>query len=139
MYGKAGMRAPIHHIKDLAKEKIGVIRGDAALDELLAAGVPESSILVLNSHTDVMRMMKLGKINVVVNTEIGMALNLKNIGLPPDAVVKLLKLSDGNSLYFGLNLGSDPALVNQLQASIDKLKSEKKIEAIVRSYVKQSD
>ena len=139
IYGKAGMEMSVRHIKDLAKEKIGVIRGEASQDELLAAGVPQSSLLVLNSNTDVMRMMKLGKINVVVNTEIGMALNLKNIGLPADAVVKLMKLSDGGSLYFGLNLGSDPALITQLQASIDKLKREKKIEAIVRSYTKQSD
>ena len=136
IYSTAGMAANVHTIQDLAKAKIGVIRGEASQDELLAAGVPESSILVLNSNTDVMRMMKLGRINVVVNTEIGMALNLKNIGLSSGAVVKLMKLSDGGSLYFGVNLRSDPALIAQLQMSIDKLKREKKIEAIVRRYIK---
>ena len=136
IYGKAGMEASIQNIKDLAKAKIGVIRGEASQDELLAAGVPKSSILVMNSNTDVMRMMKLDKINVVVNTEIGMALNLKNIGMAPDAVSKLMKLSDGGSLYFGLNLRSDPALISKLQMSIDKLKREGKIDAIVRNYTK---
>ncbi len=136
VYGKAGIEATTHNFKDLASTRIGVIRGEATIDELLAAGVPQSSILVLNSNTDVMRMMKLGKVNVVVNTEIGMALNLHDIGMPADAVSKLFKLSEGGSLYFAMNLQSDPALINQLQNGIEKLRHEGKIESIVRSYTK---
>lgn len=136
IYGKAGIEASIHNIKDLSSARIGVIRGEASLDELLAVGVPESSILVLNSNTDVMRMVKLGKVNVLVNTEIGMAINLKNFDVPTEMFSKLIKLSDGGNLYFAMNLQSDPALVIQLQTSVDKLKREGKIEAIVRSYTK---
>lgn len=139
VYGKAGLETSIHNLKDLASTRIGVIRGEASIDELLAAGVPQSSILVLNSNTDVMRMMKLGKVNVVVNTEIGMALNLYDIGIPTDAVSKLFKLSEGGSLYFAMNLQSDPALINQLQNGIEKLRHEGKIEAIVRSYTKSKN
>ena len=138
IYGKPGLEASIHQIKDLTKAKIGIVRGDASLEELFTVGVPQSSILILNSHTDIMRMMKLGKINVVVNTEIGMEFDLKNSGLPSDAVIKLLKLSDGNSVYFGVNLRSDPALVERLQISVEKLKRERKFDAIVRSYIKES-
>lgn len=139
IYGKAGLAVTVHNISDLAGTRIGVIRGEASQTELLAAGVPQASILVLNSNTDVMRMMKLGKIDVVVNTEIGMTLNLKNIGMPSDAVSKLFKFSDGGSLYFALNLRSDPVLVNKLQSAVDKLRSEGKIEAIVRRYTKEKN
>ena len=139
IYGKPGLEASFHHLKDLAKTKIGIVRGDASQEELLAVGVPLSSILILNSHSDIMKMMKLDKINVVVNTEIGMEFDLKNSGMPSDAVVKLLKLSDGNSVYFGLNLQSDPTLIAQLQVGFDKLKREKKFDVIVRSYTKVAD
>ncbi len=136
IYGKAGMQASIHNFKDLASARIGMIRGEVSIDDLLAAGVPQSSILVLNSNTDVMRMMKLGKVDVLVNTEIGMAINLKNFSVPPETFTKLLKLSEGGSLYFAMNPQSDPALIDKLQTNIDKLKREGKIEAIVRNYTK---
>lgn len=138
IYGKAEMAASIHSLKDLAGARIGVTREDASLDELLTAGVPRSSITVLNSNTDTMKMLKLGKINVVLNTEMGMAFNLQNTEIPSDEISKLMKMSDGG-LYFALNLQSDPVLIDKLQSSIDKLKREGKIDAIVRSYTKEKN
>ncbi|MES2047379.1 MAG: transporter substrate-binding domain-containing protein [Pseudomonadota bacterium] len=139
IYGKAGMQANIHNFKDLASARIGMIRGEVSIDDLLAAGVPQSSILVLNSNTDVMRMMKLGKVDVLVNTEIGMAINLQNFSVPSESFTKLIKLSDGGSLYFALNPQSDPVLIERLQTSIDRLRREGKIDAIVRSYTKEKN
>ncbi len=139
IYGTAEMKASIHAKKDLAGARIGVTREDASVDELLAADVPRTSITVLNSNADVMKMLKLGKINVVLNTEIGMAFNLQNSEMPPDAISKLMPMSDGSVLYFAMNPRSDPALINRLQSSIDKLKREGKIEAIVRNYTKEKN
>ena len=136
-YGKTGMASEIHSIKDLASAKIGVVRGEASLADLLAVGVPTSSFVELNSNNDVLRMMLLDKINVVVDTEIGMARSLQDAGVSPNTVSKLMKINEGGAYYFALNLKSDPIIVTKLQAGIDKLRREGKFDAIVREYTKQ--
>ncbi len=136
-YGKTGMKTEIHSVKDLGNARIGVVRDEASLADLLAVGVPTSSFVELNSNNDVLRMMMLEKINVVVETEIGMAWSLQSAGIAPSAVTKLMKINDGGAYYFALNLKSDPIIVAKLQAGIDRLRREGKIDAIVLQYTKQ--
>ena len=136
-YGKAGVKTEINSIKDLASARIGVVRDEASLADLLAVGVPPSSFVEFNSNKDVLRMMMLDKINVVVETEIGMAWSLHSAGIASTAVTKLMKISDVGAYYFALNLQSDPIVVAKLQAGIDKLRREGKIDAIVLQYTKQ--
>lgn len=136
-YGKAGMMTEIHSVKDLGGVRIGVVRDEASLADLLAVGVPTSSFVELNSNNDVLRMMMLDKINVVVDTEIGMAWSLHSAGIAPSAVTKLMKINEGGAYYFALNLKSDPAIIAKLQAGIDKLRREGKIDAIVLQYTRQ--
>lgn len=136
IYVRKEVADKVHQIKDLAKFRIGLIRAEASVSELIQAGVPESAIRIFNSNTDVMRTAKIGHLDVLINTEIGMAMNQKNFDLPADSFVRLMKLYDGGALYFGLHLHSDPELVERLQASLDKLKREAKIQAIVHQYTK---
>lgn len=137
-YGKAGMNMDIHSFKDLANTRIGVIRDDAAQNDLLEVGVPSSSFFVVNSHLDALRFLMLDKINLLVTTEIGMDWNLQIAGISPSAVSKVIKIHDGD-LYYAFNLKSDPAMVKKLQASIDKLRREGKIDTIVAQYIKQKN
>jgi polar amino acid transport system substrate-binding protein len=81
--------------------------------------------------------MMSNKINIVVETEIGMAWSLQDAGVASDAMTKLMKINDGGAYYFALNLKSDPTFVGKLQAAVDKLRREGKIDAIVRQYAKQ--
>ena len=136
-YGKTGMSAEIRSVKDLAGAKIGVVRDEASLADLLAVGVPTSSFVEFNSNNDVLRMMMIDKINVKVETEIGMAWSLHGAGISSTAVTKLMKINDGGAYYFALNPKSDPIIVGKLQTAIDKLRREGKIDAIVRQYTKQ--
>lgn len=136
-YGKTGMVTEIQSVKDLGSAKIGVVRDEASLLDLLAVGVPTSSFVELNSNNDVLRMLMLDKINVVVETEIGMAWSLQSAGIASSAVTKLMKINEGGAYYFALNLKSDPIIVGKLQAGIDKLRREGKIDSIVQQYTKQ--
>jgi polar amino acid transport system substrate-binding protein len=136
VYGKTEMKLEIHTIKDLASAKIGVVRDEASLTDLIAVGVPASSFVEFNSNNDVLRMMMLEKIDLVVETEIGMAWSLQNAGIASTAVTKLMKINEGGAYYFALNLKSDPAIIGKLQAGVDKLRREGKIDAIVRQYTK---
>jgi polar amino acid transport system substrate-binding protein len=137
-YGKTGRNADIHDFKDLARTRIGVVRDDAAQNDLLAVGVPSSSFLVVNSHLDALRLMMLDKIDLLITTEIGMAWNLQIAGISPSEVTKVMKVKDGD-LYYALNLYSDPIMVAKLQASMDKLRREGKIDSIVSHYIKQKN
>jgi polar amino acid transport system substrate-binding protein len=50
-----------------------------------------------------------------------------------------MKINDTGAYYFALNRKSDPMIVAKLQAGIDKLRREGKIDAIVLQYTKQID
>lgn len=136
VYVRAELANEIHTLKDLEKFKVGAIRAEASLTELLEAGVSKSAIRIFNSNSDEMRMLKSGQIDAVVNTEIGMAMNQQQYDIPASKLIKLIKLYDGGSLYFGMNLGSDPTLIEKLQSSVDKLRREGKMNAIVQRYTK---
>lgn len=136
IFARADVAGKIHSIKDLANFRIGAIREEASLSELLEAGVPSSAIQIFNSNTEEMRMLKAGKIDIVANTEIGMQQNQKSFGIGAHVMKKMMKLNDGAALYFGLNLNSQKDLAAKLQASVDKMKQEGKIDAIVERYTK---
>ena len=137
-YGKTGMNTDILNFKDLTRTRIGVVRDDAAQNDLIAVGVPTSSFLVVNSHLDALRLMMLDKINLVVNTEIGMAWNLQIAGISPSAITKVIKVKEGD-LYYAFNLKSDSVVMAKLKTSIDKLRREGKIDSIVSLYIKQKN
>lgn len=136
IYARAEVADKIRSVKDLEQFKVGVIRAEASLVELTDAGVSSAPIRIFNSNNDEMRMLKLGQIDVVVNTEIGMAMNQKQYNIAATELVKLMKLYDGGALYFGMNLNSDPSLVEKLQSSVDKLRREGKLQAIVQHHTK---
>lgn len=136
IFARAEVAAKIHTLKDIANFRIGAIREEASLSELLEAGVPSSSIQIFNTNTDEMQMLKAGKIDIVANTEIGMQQNQKTFGIPGVAIKRMMKLNDGAALYFGMNLNSNKDLVAKLQASVDKMKHEGKIDVIVQQYTK---
>ncbi len=136
IYARAEVASKIHSLKDIANFRIGAIREEASLSELLEAGVPSSSIQIFNTNTDEMHMLKAGKIDIVANTEIGMQQNQKTFGISAGSMKRMMKLNDGAALYFGMNLNSDKNLVAKLQASVDKMKREGKIDAIVQQYTK---
>ncbi len=137
IYVRPEIAAKVKNLHDLDSLKIGMIRGEASVDELLNAGVSREAIVLFNSNNDVMRMFKLAKIDVLVNTEIGMAMNQKNFEIADNKVIRAMKFFDGGSIYFGLNLHSDPVLVEKLQNAVDKLKREGRIQMIIQHYTRK--
>lgn len=134
VYVRQGQEKSIRDMAELARHRIGVVRDEAAQQDLLAAGVPESALVLQASNTDVLRMMLGSSVDAMVDTEVGMQWNLRKVGVSPSAVSRLMKLSDEGAYYFALNLDSDPALARKLQGALDKLRHEGKIDAIARKY-----
>lgn len=137
IYARPEVAHKLHQIGDLNQFKIGMIRGEASADELLQAGVSKDSIILFNSNNDVIRTFKAGKLDVLVNTEIGMAMNQQNFQISDDKFKRVMKFYDGGSIYFGLNLQSDPSLVEKLQNAVDKMRRDGKIQSIVQRYTKK--
>lgn len=136
VYGNTAQTQSVRDVKDLAKIRIGVVREEAAQQDLEAAGVPTSAFMVQSSNADVLRTLINGSVDAMVDTEIGMAWSLRTAGIAPSTVSKLMKLTDDGAYYFALNLHSDAGLVRDLQAAIDKLRHDGKVDAIQRQYIK---
>lgn len=137
IYVRSDVAAKFQNLKQLNGIRIGVTRGAAFIDEILAAGVPNANLRYFNSNDDLMRTLKAGAIDACANTEIGMAYNQKIYSIPSDSVTKLLKLNEGPELYLAMSLKSDHELAKKLQSAVDSLKSEGKIQAIVNRYTNQ--
>ena len=135
VYQAASAKAPIREIADLAKLRIGVVRGEAAKKDLLAAGVPESALVEQATNADVLRMLRTGGVDAMVDTEVGMRWSLKSAGRASSVVRQTIKLTDEGGYYFALNLATPPATVKKLQDAVDALRSSGQINAIARRYL----
>lgn len=135
VYGRAGTQNRFKTFKDLASARIGVVRGESSIKDLEAEGIPSSVFINDSANHLVLRSLRTDFVDAMVDTEIGMAWNLRESNLPPDSVVKLMKLSDNGAYYFALNRATDPALQAKLQNGLDKLKQTGALTRIVRKYV----
>lgn len=138
VYGRQGQEKAIHEFADLATRRVGVVRDEAAQQDLIAAGVPESALVLQASNTDVLRMLLGSSVDAMVDTEVGMQWNLRRAAVAPQAVSRLMKLSDEGAYYFALNRESDPKLAQKLDAALDRLRHEGKVDAIMRKYAPAS-
>lgn len=139
VYGRPQRAAQIHELKDLARLRIGIVRDDATSADLLAAGVPASALVADSSNASVLRMYQRRMVDALVDTEVGMAWNLRGAAMPADSVTRLMKLSDEGGYYYAFNRDSDPQLVRALQRALDKIKHDGTLEAIKRNYLEHGN
>jgi polar amino acid transport system substrate-binding protein len=126
---------PGHEGKILAELRFGVVRDDATGPDLIAAGVPASAIVSDTSNPSVLRMYRRAMVDAMVDTEIGMAWNLRNAAMPANSVVRQGKLSEVGAYYFAFNRQSDPLTVRALQQALDKIKHDGTLETIKKKYL----
>ncbi len=138
IYGRPGTEKLVRKLKDLANVKIGIVRGEASQQDLLAQGVPERAFRMESSNDKVLKLLSEGMVDVMVDTEVGMAWNLRSAGMPPASMTRLMKLSDDGAYYYALNPQTDPVLVGKLQKALDKLRHDGKIKAITNDYIGHS-
>lgn len=134
VYGNIPLEQQPHSLQDLAQWRIGVVRDEAAYQDLLAAGIPASALIVANSNAEVLRMLSSHMVDAMVDTEVGMQWNLRDSGPGAATVNRLLKLSDEGAYYFALNPQTQPEVVSRLQGAIDKLRRNGRMQAVFRAY-----
>lgn len=121
-------------VRDLPQLRFGVVRGDATVQELLDAGVPQAQLMADSSNGAALRLLHSGWVDAMVDTEIGMAWTLRMAGLPASTVQPLIPLSEDAAYYFALNPQSKPGLAPRLQRALDTLRKSGKLDAIVKAY-----
>ncbi len=126
--------ARINDFASLGKSRVGVVRDEASQADLMAAGVPAEAFTMQSSNAHVLRLMVSGAVDAMVDTEVGMAWNLRDTAQPAQTVVKKMKLSDEGAYYFALNRNTKPSVVRDLQVAVDALRREGRIDAIVKHY-----
>lgn len=134
VWGRPGSQQQIRERSDLAQHRFGIVRGEAAAQDLLAAGVPLSGLVADASNAAILRQLRLGWIDAMVDTELGMAWNLRQAGMASGDAVKLLRLSDEGGYYFALNRASDPILAERLQGALELLRARGQLDELLRAY-----
>lgn len=120
--------------REISQLRFGIVRDEAARQDLIQAGVPASAMIEDSSNAAVLRLLLADAVDAMVDTEVGMAWCLRSANLPSGAVTKASKLSEDGAYYFALNLQTDPAVVQRMQASLDKLRRSGRLDAITRQY-----
>lgn len=134
IYQRSALAALPAGTQDFTTWRFGVVRGEAAAQDLLARGVPASNLIEQATNNDVIRLLQTGAIDAMVDTEVGMLWSLRKLGLGADMVRKTLKLTEEGAYYYALNPNTDAQTVSKLQSALDKLHSSGRINRIVRSY-----
>ena len=134
IYGRPGLEKTVRTLSDLTTLRIGIVRGEASQQDLAAAGVPESALRLESTNDKVLRLLTTNLVDAMVDTEVGMAWNLRSAGLGAASVSRLLKLTDEGAYYYAFNLKTDPELIKKLQTALDKLRRDGHLDAIKREY-----
>lgn len=120
--------------RDISQLRFGIVRDEAARQDLLLAGVPVNSLVEDSSNSAVLRLLMSDAVDAMVDTEVAMAWNLRSANLSAEAVTRVSKLTEDGAYFFALNPRSDPAVVQRLQASLEKLRRSGRVDAIVKQY-----
>lgn len=111
--------------------RIAVVRGDAGVAELLAAGVPKGLMDESADIPQVVRRYLAGQVDYFYDTELSAAWQLRE---HPNAAKRLIPLGSGGDYFFALQRFADAALAAQLQRALDELRNEGRVEELQRRY-----
>lgn len=134
VYGNIPTDKQPRTLQELAQWRIGVVRDEAAYQDLLAAGIPTSALVVANSNAEVLRMLSSRMVDAMVDTEVGMQWSLRDAGPGASTVTRLLKLSDEGAYYYAVNPQTPTQTVQRLQEAVDKLRRNGRLQAVLRTY-----
>ena len=119
---------------DLASYKIATVRDGAPEQLLLAAGVPESALDRGPGIEANLRKLLAGRVDLVAFNVPGALYTLYRMGNDPAACSVAYVLKE-NSLHYAFNKATEPALLKELQAALERIRARGEYDAIVRRYL----
>lgn len=125
-------------VAELGRLRVGVVRDEASRQDLLAQGLPERALVEHATNADLLKLLRAGAIDAMVDTEVGMQWSLRAQHLPAHTVRAAFKLSDEGAYYYALNRQTAPERVHALQAAVDQLRANGQLQKIVAGYGAQA-
>lgn len=126
----------LERMRDVNRKRIGVVLNSASMNDLLVAGIDPAQLHPEADSAKVLKLLDQSLVDIVVNTEVGMAWTLRSAHQDPRTIKKILKVNDAEFYYYAFNLDSDPILIRRLQSSVDKLSHAGTLDDIVARYAK---
>lgn len=129
----------INEPQDLKKYNIGAVRNSAPQHILENSyGISPDTLSLLNGDESQFRMLSVGRIDLVTQSDVGAPDTLRKLHMNPDdfEMVYVLKHLD---LYVAFNKDTDPKLIKRMQAALDAMKHGGKgwsrYDRIMRKYL----
>jgi polar amino acid transport system substrate-binding protein len=120
-------------IEDLGDFTIGVVRDDIGHQLIRSTAFSSDAVVKKNSLKQLIYLLGQGRIDAIAYSVPVFHYTLKQRGVDLSAYEEVLVLKEGQ-LGYAFHQSTDPAILLHLQKSIDKLKADGTIKAIIRSY-----
>jgi polar amino acid transport system substrate-binding protein len=116
--------------------RYGVVRDDAARNDLHLAGVPDSRIEEATDEGQNLKKLMYGRIQAITGTEIAVRWLAKHDGVNADRLERTAPLSrQTTAYYYALNPRTDPALIARLEDAWRELQARHRPEQIQNAYL----
>lgn len=127
----------INSLEDAKKHRIGVVIKGAFSQNLISKGfVVGKNINQVSNEEQNIKMLFLGRIDLIGNVELYMAYELKSLGLDFTQLEKVYEFPDNSSYYMAFNKKTPDTIVNSFQKALDELKQDGTYQKIAEKYLK---
>ncbi len=131
LFSLTGKNLQMKNIHDAKKFKIGVIRNDIGETLLHEAGFPDRSLTRVRSLTQLIKMLKADRIDMICTTEASLKNEIKRDN-SIDIKYKPVWLVAEIQVYYAFSKSTDNAIVARFQKSLNAINEERK--AIIQKY-----
>ncbi|WP_236250782.1 substrate-binding periplasmic protein [Chromobacterium phragmitis] len=120
---------------DLTRYRNGALAGSAAAGQLQALGLlPDRNLDLGQSDAVDLKKLQLKRVDMVAMLDWAMSWQLRQLKLRPSAVTAAWLLDGKQEYWFALNPATPPEQTARLQAALDKIRADGRLQAIRRRY-----
>ena len=136
LIGKKSANIHLDNIEQLKQSdlRIGVVLEDIGHQLLKSRGIDDKQIYPLSRGEQLVRMLIEGRVDLIAYGKLVACWTLNNLGENTDEYTPVYCLKRA-PYYYALSLDVDEQLVKQLQAALDRLKNDQRIEKLTQEYL----
>lgn len=125
----------IHSIpEDLERYTIGTVRQSAPEQEILSSGADPAKLQRVHDLSINVKKLVEGRIDALLFNSPAIKYSIREMGLNSDDY-EVVKTILSSHLYFMVSKNTDQKVVARLQTALDKLKTNGRVDAIIKQYL----
>jgi len=122
-------------LDDIEKYRVGLIRNEPTHELIKNKGLG-NRLEILKSHTQKLKMLLHGRVDLITGNELALAYQLKKLHRSFNDLENVHLLDDKGGYYMGLSKNSTVQVYDKIQAALNVLKNSGEIDRIIDSYTK---